>query len=206
MQLNQIINLHKGITPLFVLVLMTSYQNFSLPCLIYLALHGTYGILWLVKERIFPDSYFREKINLITGISGFIFLGSYWIAPFILISSGKTVPDIIVALSVSINIFGVFLHFASDSQKYFMLKIKKELIQEGFFKRIRNTNYLGETLIYFSFAMLSMSILPFIVLGLFFIFIFIPRMIKKDKSLGKYNDFGKYKQNSGLIFPKIFNE
>ena len=30
-------------------------------------------------------------------------------------------------------------------------------------------------------------------------------MIKKDKSLKKYEGFDKYKANSGLIFPK-FNE
>ena len=205
MKLNQIINLHKGMTPLFVLGLMIAYQNFSLPGLIYLALHGTYGILWLLKERIFPDNYFREKVNFATGLTGFIFLGCYWISPFIIISSGKTVPEIIIALSVSINIFGVFLHFASDSQKYFTLKFKKELIQEGFFKRIRNTNYLGETLIYFSFAMLSMNIIPYIILAMFFIFIFLPRMIKKDISLSKYKNFEKYKQTSGLILPKFPN-
>ena len=64
MKLNQIINLHKGLTPLVVVILMFSYKNFSLPAYVYLSLHGTYGILWLLKERIFPDPYFKEKINL----------------------------------------------------------------------------------------------------------------------------------------------
>ena len=205
MKLNQIINLHKGLTPFVVLGLMAIYDNFSIPAWIYLSLHGTYGILWLLKEKLFPDPYFKDEMGFLTSITGFIFLGSYWVAPFILISSQKLIPNFIIAGCVSIYIIGVFLHFASDSQKYFTLKLKKELITEGFFEHSRNTNYLGEILIYLSFAILSMNIIPFIILLIFFIIIFYPRMIKKDKSLGKYKDFDEYKANSGLIFPK-FNE
>ena len=205
MKLNQIINLHKGLTPIVVIGLMSYYNNFSLPAWIYLSLHGTYGILWLLKEKIFPDPYFKEDINILTSITGFIFLGSYWIAPFILISAQKVAPNSIIALCISLNIIGVFLHFASDAQKYFTLKVKKKLIDEGFFKNIRNTNYLGEILIYLSFAMLSMSFIPFVVLAIFFFIVFLPRMLKKDKSLSKYENFEKYKNKSGLIFPK-FND
>ena len=203
MKLNQIINLHKGLTLFVVAGLMIFYKNYSIAAWVYLSLHGTYGILWLLKEKIFPDPYFKEKINFITSISGFIFLGSYWIAPFILISSQKSVSSPIIAASISINIIGVFLHFSSDAQKYFTLRIQKELIKDGFFKKIRNTNYLGEILIYLSFAILSMSFIPFAILTLFFFVVFLPRMIKKEKSLTKYNSFKEYKQNSGLLFPKI---
>tara|TARA_B100000900_G_scaffold378815_1_gene363245 strand:- start:378 stop:1001 length:624 start_codon:yes stop_codon:yes gene_type:complete len=203
MKLNQIINLHKGLTVFVVMGLMMFYKNYSIAAWVYLSLHGTYGILWLLKEKIFPDPYFKEKINLITSITGFVFLGSYWIAPFILISSQKSISYPIIAASISINIIGVFLHFASDAQKYFTLKIKKELIQDGFFKKIRNTNYLGEILIYLSFAILSMSYIPFAILAVFFFVVFLPRMIKKDKSLSKYDSFNEYKQRSGLLLPKL---
>ncbi len=203
MKLNQVINLHKGLTAFVVIGLMLFYKNYSIAAWVYLSLHGTYGLLWLLKEKIFPDPYFKEKINLITSFTGFIFLGSYWIAPFILISSQRTVPIPIIAASISINIIGVFLHFASDAQKYFTLRIKKDLIKDGFFKHIRNTNYLGEILIYLSFAILSMSLIPFVILTLFFFIVFLPRMIKKDKSLTKYDSFKKYKQISGLLLPKF---
>ena len=203
MKLNQIINLHKGLTVFVVAGLMVFYKNYSIAAWVYLSLHGTYGILWLLKEKIFPDPYFKEKINLVTSITGFIFLGSYWIAPFILISSQKSVSYPIIAASISINIIGVFLHFASDAQKYFALKIKKELIKDGFFKNIRNTNYLGEILIYLSFAILSMSYIPFAILALFFFGVFLPRMQKKDKSLAKYASFKEYKRISGLLLPKL---
>ena len=204
MKLNQIINLHKGLTPIVVVIMMIYFNNFSTPAWIYLSLHGTYGILWLLKERIFPDLAFKEKINIFTGITGFLFLGLYWVAPYILIANSKIAPNYIISLCIAINIFGVFLHFGSDAQKYFTLKINKQLINDGFFKKNRNTNYLGETLIYFSFALLSYDFIPFIILGMFFILVFLPRMLKKDQSLEKYKSFANYKKNSGLIFPKFY--
>ena len=109
----------------------------------------------------------------------------------------------VIAASISINIIGVFLHFASDAQKYFSLKLKKDLIKEGFFKNVRNTNYLGEILIYLSFAILSMSFIPFAILAIFFFIVFLPRMIKKDKSLTKYESFEEYKKKTGLFLPKL---
>jgi len=81
--------------------------------------------------------------------------------------------------------------------------INQDLIKEGFFKNIRNTNYLGEILIYLSFVILSMSFIPLVILTIFFFIVFLPRMIKKDKSLSKYDSFEEYKKKSGLILPKL---
>jgi len=148
------INLHKGSTSIFVLALMLIYQNFTIGAWVYLALHGTYGILWLLKDRIYPDKQWEQEIPLITGIFGFFFVGLYWVAPFILISSGTIPSPPLIAAAIAINIFGVFLHFSSDAQKYYTLKYKSGLITEGFFARCRNTNYLGEIFIYLGFALL----------------------------------------------------
>ena len=76
MKLNQIINLHKGLTAFVVIGLMIFFDNFTIASYVYLALHGTYGLLWLLKEKIFPDLYFKEKSNFLTSVSGFILLGS----------------------------------------------------------------------------------------------------------------------------------
>ena len=70
MKLNQIINLHKGLTAFVVIGLMIFFNNFTIAPYVYLALHGTYGVLWLLKEKIFPDPYFKEKINFLTSVTG----------------------------------------------------------------------------------------------------------------------------------------
>ncbi len=41
-----------------------------------------------------------------------------------------------------------------------MLKVRRGLITDGFFARTRNPNYLGEMMIYGSFAALSMHWIP----------------------------------------------
>jgi protein-S-isoprenylcysteine O-methyltransferase Ste14 len=129
-------------------------------------------------------------------------LGLYWIAPWLLISQRIEPPAAIIATAVALNMFGVMLHYSSDAQKYFTLKYKPGLITEGFFARCRNTNYLGELMIYSGFALLTMSWIGFIGIAAFFIGAFIPNMIKKDKSLARYPEFNSYKKKSGLLFPK----
>ena len=204
MKIKHLINLHKGSTALFITGLMFLYQNFTLGPWVYLALHGTYGILWLLKDRIYPDKQWEREVPIGLGIVGFAIVGLYWVAPFILISSGQVPPPPLIAAAISINIAGVFLHYTSDAQKYFTLKYRSGLITEGFFVRCRNTNYLGEIFIYTSFAMLAMHWLPFVILAGFVGALFVPNMLKKDKSLSRYPEFAEYQTRSGLLFPQFF--
>ena len=204
MKAKHFINLHKGTTFFFVLGLMLVYQNFTLGPWVYLALHGTYGFLWLLKDKLYPDKQWEEEIPLALGIVGFGIVSLYWVAPFLLISHRAVPPLPLVAAAIAINILGVFLAYGSDAQKYYTLKYKSGLITEGFFARCRNTNYLGEISIYLSFAILAMHWLPFVILVGFAAGLFFPNMIKKEKSLSRYPEFEAYKARSGLLIPKLF--
>jgi steroid 5-alpha reductase family enzyme len=110
-----------------------------------------------------------------------------------------------LAAAVFLNLLGVFLHYTSDAQKYFTLKYQPGLITEGFFARCRNTNYLGELLIYSSFALLSLHWLPYLILAVFAIGVFLPGMRKKDQSLSRYPEFEQYQLQSGFLLPKLFS-
>lgn len=204
MKIKHMINLHKGTTALFILALMGIYQNFGLGPWVYLALHGTYGFLWLLKDRLYPDKQWEQEVPLGTAIGGFLVVSLYWVAPVLLISRGVEPPLPLVAAAISLNIFGVFLHYAGDAQKYFTLKYHPGLITEGFFARCRNTNYLGEMMIYLSFALLTMHGLPFAIVGLFVALLFVPNMLKKDKSLARYPEFAAYQARSGLLWPQLW--
>ncbi len=203
MQLRHVINLHKGVTPLVVGALMWMYGNGSVAAWVYLALHGTYGLLWLLKDWIYPDRQWQQPIGWGMAIAGWVVLGLYWLAPFLLIASGVDVPAPIVAAAVAVNILGIFLHYVSDAQKYFTLRYHKGLIDDGLFARSRNTNYLGELLIYGSFALLSMHWQPFVVLAGFFLVVFLPNMRRKDESLSRYDNFQAYRERSGFLLPKL---
>jgi steroid 5-alpha reductase family enzyme len=204
MKIKHVINLHKALTFLVIFALMVAYQNFTIGPWVYLALHGTYGLMWLLKDRIYPDKQWEQEIPVGMGIFTFGMLLLYWVAPFILIGSGSEPPLPLVAAAISINLMGVFLHYASDAQKYYTLKYHPGLITEGFFARCRNTNYLGEILIYLSFAMLAQHWLPFLILAGFSAGIFLPNMRKKDQSLSRYPEFADYKARSGFLLPQLF--
>ena len=204
MKLKHPVNLHKGMTAPVVVSMMFYFQNFSTSAWVYLALHGSYGVLWLLKDRIFPDKQWEENVSVPYAIFVFLVLGLYWIAPLMLISSGTVTPSYIIGISVSLSMIGVMLHFGSDAQKYFTLQYKPGLITDGFFSRSRNINYLGELMIYGGFALLTISGWGFLGIALFFFGAFIPNMMKKDKSLSRYPEFAAYKNKSGLLFPRLF--
>ncbi len=203
MQIRQVINLHKGLTAPVVLALMAAYQNGSMGAWIYLALHGTYGILWLFKDRLYPDRQWERQVDLPMAVGVFLMLGLYWLAPFLLISTGVMPSAPLIAAAVALNILGVFLHYGSDAQKHFTLRYHQGLISEGFFARCRNTNYLGEILIYLSFALLAMHWIPYVVLAGYVSAVFLPNMRRKDESLSRYPEFAAYRERSGLVLPRL---
>ena len=65
-------------------------------------------------------------------------------------------------------------------------------------------NYLGELLIYLGFSLLAMHWIPIAALFSFILIIWIPNMIKKDKSLSRYENFNDYKNQSNSFFPFIW--
>jgi hypothetical protein len=50
-----VINFQKGGTFLFYALLLLIYRNTTPAAWIYVAMHGTYGLVWLVKASAFPD-------------------------------------------------------------------------------------------------------------------------------------------------------
>ena len=212
MKQKHFIDIHKGITPLFILFLITYYNSWSNPvAMIYLVLHGVYGILWISKSYIFPDKQWEQSTGVAYGLFIWMGLSLYWISPFIITSGIRILPFnikqsfIYFSICIAIYIIGVFLHFVSDMQKYVHLKLNPgNLIDNGMFARIRNTNYLGEFCIYLGFSLLALDWTPIIVIFLFMILIWIPNMNNKDKSLSRYSEFEDYKKRTSKIFPFIY--
>lgn len=206
MQIRHAINLHKGITVLVVLGLMVVYGNFTVGPWVYLSLHGTYGLLWLLKDRLFPDRAWNQVIPWPAGVATFMILALYWVAPVMLISSRAVPPAWLLAAAITLNIIGTCLHYGSDAQKHFTLRTDKpQLITEGFFSICRNPNYLGEALIYLSFAMVAMHWLPYLILAGFVLAVFVPNMRRKDASLSRYPGFEAYRARTGLLLPRPFH-
>lgn len=202
MKLKHTIDLHKGSTALVVLAMMVAYDNFGLGPWVYLALHGTYGVLWVLKSRIFPDPAWEVECSPAIAVRNFLVLMMYWVAPFLLVQSGDVPSAPLVGGAVAINIIGTFLHFVSDAQKYYVLQLRRGLITEGLFSNNRNPNYLGEMLIYGSFALISMQWVSWVILAVWWGGVFVPNMVKKDRSLSRYPAFAGYRGRSWLFLPR----
>ena len=155
MKQKHFIDIHKGLNSIAILLLMFYFDSWNnLIAWIYLALHGTYGYLWILKSRIFPDKQWENKTNFSYGLLIWIGLSLYWISPYIIISGNSILPfsipmyPIYIFFCLTIYILGIFFHFTSDMQKYTQLKYNEgNLIYNGMFKSLRNTNYLGELFI-----------------------------------------------------------
>jgi len=200
------IDTHKSATALFVLLLMAIFNQWQNPTAwVYLALHGTYGICWLLKSRVFPDSQWEQPASLAYGLVIWGGLSLYWIAPVIITAGNVQAPGWYLAMCACLFSFGVFFHFATDMQKYTALKLKPgSLITDGMFAYSRNMNYFGELLIYGGFGLLAMHWLPILVLLVWIVFVWLPNMRKKDRSLSRYPEFEAYKARVRRFIPFIY--
>lgn len=204
MKQKHFIDSHKGVTFLAVLGLMHHYDQWDNPTAwIYLALHGTYGILWVIKSQIFGDRNWEKPTGLPFGLTIWFALTLYWLAPWILCSQAIQAPLWWLCICTSLFAFGVFLHFASDMHKATELRLKKGLITTGLWSRCRNPNYFGELLIYLGFGMIPMHWAPLCALGAMVLFYWVPNMRRKDASLSRYPEFAAYKARSKLFIPFV---
>lgn len=203
-----VINLHKALTLLFVALLMLSYQNFSTVTWAYLALHGTYGVCWLLKHLTFPDAKWEVRITFAAAVFTFLLLGTYWIAPFLLVSqilnSEHTVPaDWFIAVCISLHTLGLVIMTSSDCQKHFSLQYQRTLIVDGMFKYVRHPNYLGEMMVYSSYALLVQHWIPWIVLAYWWTMVFAVNMRRIEASLSRYPEWPRYKARTRMLFPRF---
>jgi steroid 5-alpha reductase family enzyme len=205
MKQKHFIDSHKGATFLWILCVMWYFETWQQTTLwIYLALHGTYGILWILKSISFGDKTWEQR----TGIGyGFVIWGGlslYWITPVLIAMWDINPPPWYLALAISLYSFGVFFHFAADMQKHVMLSLRPGLITSGLWARLRNPNYFGELLIYLGFSMLAMHWIPLAALAAFVLIIWIPNMLRKDKSISRYPEFLDYQRRTRRFIPLIW--
>ncbi|KAF0719232.1 Aste57867_1187 [Aphanomyces stellatus] len=202
-QFRYLVNLHKGATFVFVLGLMAHFDNWSWTAYIYLANHGIYGLLWLLKEATIPDKAWTVYLTIPSTVVSGAGITMYWAAAYIVVAFRVAVPPWLGALSVAVHTFGVTLMMAADTQKYFVLKYKPGLITDGWFAWSRNTNYVGELCVYVSYALLTNHWFPYAWLAFIFVMIWMPNLIAKDISLRRKVGGVAYMRKSGFLLPNV---
>lgn len=206
-----IVNTQKAGTFLFLGALMAFYMDntaaaTSTAAWVYLAMHGTYGLAWLVKDVAFPDPNWQVRITLPSSVMALVGLGAYWGFGWLLISGTAVaeypLPDAAwFCLCVSVSFFGTVIMVAADAQKYFTLKVKKGLITEGMFRYIRHPNYLGEIMVYGGFALMVPHWFPWVVLAIIWGGLFSVNMVMKEASMSRYPQWAEYRVRTGWLLP-----
>lgn len=199
------INLHKVLVWPVVLGLIWWFNNTSIEMCIYAALHGTYSLLWLMKQSFYPDRRFDARRPIWIGVL-FVFLplASYYVAPYLVASRHVSLPAPAIAAIIALYTLGVFFHYVSDAQKFYTLRAAPSLITDGLFSRVRNPNYLGEIMIYCAYAALSAHWLPFLIVAGWTAFFFIPGARAKDNSLSRYPEYVAYCKHSWALVPLVW--
>src|SRR5271157_492778 len=204
-----VINFQKAGTFPFLGLLIAWYHNTSTAAWIYLAMHGSYGLVWIIKDLAFPDPSWQHRITIGGGINAFLgVLGWYWVFGWLLISGvsqpAYPLPDYAwFCLGISLCILGCVIMIAADAQKFFTLRVRRGLITDGMHRYIRHPNYLGEMMIYGSFALMVWHWLPVVVLAWVWGGLFAVNMTLKEASLSRYPEWAQYKQHSWWLLPLV---
>lgn len=202
LRLDHAINLQKLITVFAVLGMMYWHENFSTAAWVYLGLHGIYGYTWLIKDLAFPNKAFEKRITigaLFVLYGGLNFF--YWSLPWLFLSRHIEPSGPVLFVAVAMHSLGIAWMVAGDLQKNCTLRYRPGLITDGVFAYSRNPNYLGEVMIYASYALLAAHWFGWLVIALQFFLLFLPRMLAKDASISRHPGWAEYEKRSGLIIP-----
>lgn len=211
LKLAWVINFQKGGTLVFIAMLMTVFHNASPAAWTILALQGTYGLCWLLKDTLFPDTTWQKRITFGGAFMTFaLVLGMYWVIPLLVISPilgvDRPQPSLaFLAFCVGIHTLGVAIMLASDAQKHFTLRIERGLITDGMFRFVRHPNYLGEMMLYSAYALIVQSWIPWVILGAIWLQVFTVNMFVIEASLSRYPGWTAYRARTGFLLPKLWH-
>lgn len=205
LKLSWVINFQKGGTFPFVLALMWWFDNWSTSAWLYLALHGSYGLCWLLKHFALPDPKWDVRVTFGGALMSFLLvLALYWSFPVILIAGDRRDPGgAWLALCIALHTLGVVIMMTADAQKYFTLRLKKGLITDGMFKRVRHPNYLGEMMLYAAYALLVRHWFPWVVLLWVWGNVFAANILMKEASMSRHPEWKEYKERTGVLLPWV---
>ena len=203
----QAINIAK-VTTMVALLVPALFLGLDSPrVVIYLSLHLSYCLWWLLEAVLFPWRYrqlFTGLVQPLQAVAVVLYVGVFYALPgWLAMANDQPLQPLTIALGLTLYIFGSLLNTAADVQKGTAKELGATLVADGAWRRVRHVNYLGDLLRYSSFAVIAGSpwawLLPSSVLALY-----LPRMVKKEASMAeRYPDFQAYRQSSWWLLPGL---
>tara|TARA_B100001094_G_C17896992_1_gene654501 strand:+ start:93 stop:758 length:666 start_codon:yes stop_codon:yes gene_type:complete len=207
--LGLLLEIHKG-SWFFVSLIFNYFSKCELTSRMALisSFFGGYGLLWLLKSNTFHDkNFYLVHYSAPEALLMFSSICIYYIFPW-KASQNCTEITYFDTLTGSICfVIGSFLHYSSDSQKFYTLKYNpKNLIKEGLFSIVQHPNYSGEILNWIGLAIISdkYSILCYLPLLYLLLITFCIGIPGKTKSLKKYDNYNDYNKGTKLLIPGVY--
>jgi protein-S-isoprenylcysteine O-methyltransferase Ste14 len=209
LKLAWVINFQKAGTAPLLALMMWYYGNVAPAAWVYLGLHGSYGLCWLIKDLAVPDRGFQARVTFGGALLSFLLvLGPYWVIAWLMVSDvlgpGHPQPGpALMAACVGLHTIGVALMVGADAQKNAALKLRPGLIVDGLYARVRHPNYLGEMMIYAAYAVMVRHWLAWAILLPIWLLVFLPNMAAQEASLSRHQGWAAYKARTGFLWPRL---
>lgn len=174
---------------------------------IYLCLHVSYCLWWLLEQWFFPTR--KEIFNEPIGVGGFIFtllfVGLFYALPgYLAFTNPLPISAIAIAIAIPLYIFGTLINTSADVQKLTAKQYGAGLVQDGVWRFARNINYFGDLLRYLSFSVVAGSSWAYLVPGTIAL-LYLQRISQKEQAMsGKYGEYAAYQQSSSRLIPFLW--
>ncbi len=202
------INTAKVLTILLLLALAAVVGVRDMRQVVYLSLHISYCLWWLLEQWCFPErgrQLFTDRVGPVRFLFALLFIGVLYSLPGLLaflnpvpISFGT------VALGLGLFSFGSLINASADVQKMTAKAMGAGLVADGIWRRVRHVNYFGDLLRYLSFAVVAGSGWAYLVPALVFV-LYLQRIGAKERQMAaKYPEFAAYQQRSVRLLPGLW--
>lgn len=202
------INTAKTITIFLLLGLAIILGISDMRQVIYLCLHISYCLWWLLEQWLYPqrkEVIFSKPIGIGGFIASLVFVGFLYALPgYLAFINPVPISYITVAIALPLYIFGTIINSVADVQKLIAKQFGAGLVSDNIWRFSRNINYFGDLLRYLSFSVVAGSAWAYLVPGLITI-IYIIRIFQKEKSMAeKYADYAEYQKSSTRLIPFLW--
>lgn len=202
------INVAKIVTIFCLIALALIYGVNDERQVIYLCLHISYCLWWLLEQWLFPQrrqQLFTEKIGILTFITVILFVGVFYSLPgYFAFTNSNPVTYLTIAIALPLYIFGSLINTGADVQKMVAKSMGSGLVKDGIWRSVRHVNYLGDLMRYTSFSVMAGLSWAFLLPGVITL-LYLQRISQKEQAMtAKYPDFAAYQQNSSRLLPWIW--
>ena len=202
------INTAKVLTILLLLALAAVLGVRDMRQVVYLSLHISYCLWWLLEQWCFPErgrQLFTDRVGPVRFLFALLFIGVLYSLPGVLaFLNPEPISYGTVALGLGLFSFGSLINASADVQKMTAKAMGAGLVADGIWRRVRHVNYLGDLLRYLSFAVVAGSGWAYLVPGLV-LMLYLQRIGQKERQMAaKYPGFVAYQQRSSRLLPGLW--